>query len=527
MSDTVESTTKTIKKDFVNGNSGTGSTTGSNNNNNSIRCYDAKEFPEMTWFDETISHPAISVPAKDVAHRKKQLKRLMLHDGKNVYLEPSETNKMVSKESSSQQPQQPQRRVLIMNVGVTQDEVRSLTFEGDEINDNNNNNIINNNNSEVNSSSSSIIWIDSFPITRGYYDMSVDEVLRKLLSTTHPVHEIPSSFELVGHIAHVNLRDDCLPYKYWIGRVILDLNQPTIQTVVNKVGTIDSGDSVFRTFQQEVIAGNSTEPDWSVTTVHEHGCCFQLDFRNVYWNSRLSGEHHRLVQLIQKSCRSKSQPNGSNQMEEGQPPQFVVVDLMAGVGPFAIPLTTTIIEPIKKTKNMKSPPRSTAKPQSKPIITVYANDLNPSSTKFLEINSKKNKCTHLHCSNFDARELLQELQAKMINIDHVIMNLPASAPEFLDAFRGWKLEKLPIIHVYCFGIKCKDEATTNNAIIDRCTKSLGCLIDIYTIVTVRNISPTKNMFCISFALPNDARNTTFETISDEDRRAKKQKHSQL
>ena len=46
--------------------------------------------------------------------------------------------------------------------------------------------------------------------------------------------EVPSSFESIGHIAHLNIRDELLPYKHVIGQVIMDKN-PSITTVVNKV----------------------------------------------------------------------------------------------------------------------------------------------------------------------------------------------------------------------------------------------------------------------------------------------------
>jgi tRNA (guanine37-N1)-methyltransferase len=35
--------------------------------------------------------------------------------------------------------------------------------------------------------------------------------------------ELPSSFTHVGHIAHMNLREQYLPYKYLIGRVLIDV----------------------------------------------------------------------------------------------------------------------------------------------------------------------------------------------------------------------------------------------------------------------------------------------------------------
>ena len=86
--------------------------------------------------------------------------------------------------------------------------------------------------------------------------------------------EVPSSFETVGHIAHVNLREEVLCFKHLIGRVLLDKNSSRIKTVLNKacpsdadvgislsglralqVGTISSE---FRVPEFEVLAGDSS-----------------------------------------------------------------------------------------------------------------------------------------------------------------------------------------------------------------------------------------------------------------------------
>lgn len=80
----------------------------------------------------------------------------------------------------------------------------------------------------------------------GYEHFSVDEVLNKLLPN---LAEIPSAFEQAGHLAHLNLRGEALPYKNLIARVLLDKN-PTIKTVVNKIGNIETE---FRTFPMEVL----------------------------------------------------------------------------------------------------------------------------------------------------------------------------------------------------------------------------------------------------------------------------------
>ena len=309
-----------------------------------------------------------------------------------------------------------------------------------------------------------------FQLHLSYTDWTVEEVLRALL----PVPEIPSAFEIVGHIAHMNLRDDLLPFQRIVGKVILDKNAPRIETVVNKIGTIDTE---YRTFGMKVIAGKETE-GWNIVTVKEEGCAFELDFQNVYWNSRLAGEHKRLVKYIKSS---RSSPGTST--------TTIVADAMAGVGPFAVPLTC---------KNQSN-------------VTVYANDLNPTSFRYLEINAKKNKCKGLHCYNMDGRAFLHQLDEspETPTIDHVLMNLPASAPEFLDAFRGWTSHKLPEIHVHCFASKLE---SADQEAIDRCQVALGCEIANAKVHVVRDVSPKKNMYCVSFVLPEAARSLERITI---------------
>lgn len=123
-----------------------------------------------------------------------------------------------------------------------------------------------------------------YNLTLDFKSFSAEEILSKLLpAEISPVR----GYETIGHIAHLNLRDEHEPYKNLIGEVILSKN-PSLRTVITKVGNIKTK---FRTFEMEVIAGdNDTE-----ATVKEAGCTFKLDFRKVYWNSRLGTEHTELA----------------------------------------------------------------------------------------------------------------------------------------------------------------------------------------------------------------------------------------
>lgn len=88
------------------------------------------------------------------------------------------------------------------------------------------------------------------------------------------------------------------------------------------------------------------------------------------------------------------------------------------------------------------------------------------------------------------------------HIDHVVMNLPASAIQFLDAFKGliqrkyWK-GNLPLIHCYCF-IRATE---TPESIIAVAESALKATILDSKFHRVRDVAPNKAMFCLSFRLP--------------------------
>ncbi|KAF8369891.1 hypothetical protein HHK36_032085 [Tetracentron sinense] len=266
---------------------------------------------------------------------------------------------------------------------------------------------------------------------------------------------VPSAFETVGHIAHLNLRDEHLSYKKLIAQVVLDKNKPKIQTVVNKIDAIQND---YRTMQLEVLAGNHS----LVTTVVENGVRFNVDLAAVYWNSRLATERQRLV-----NCFTRND---------------VVCDVFAGVGPIAISA-------------------------AKKVKRVYANDLNPCAVEYLENNSVLNKVERkIEVFNMDGRRFINAIFAsqKAESITHVVMNLPNDAAEYLDAFRGIfrrrSKEKectLPVIHVYGFS-KAQDPEFDFHERIKTALMEVAVEVEMHR---VRLVAPGKWMICASFGLP--------------------------
>ena len=313
-----------------------------------------------------------------------------------------------------------------------------------------------------------------------YQNWRADELVKAI---TPEGLEPATSFSKIGHIIHINLRDNLLPYKTVIAEIHKD-KTPGCRTVINKAQSIDN---TFRNFQIDLLAGDA---DYQVQ-LKENGVNFEFDFSTVYWNSRLSTEHERLVKLLN--------------------PNDVLYDVFAGVGPFAVPA-------------------------GKKRCQVLANDLNPHSFKWLEHNVVKNKVSnYVQTFNKDGREfilenvrdnLLERIEKRDEDMKeysiHIAMNLPALAVTFLDSFVGLlkNNEKgikdsesipVPICHCYCFVKGVDDHKVMAQSLVE---ENIGFKLvkgeTLKDIHFVRNVAPNKDMMRVDILLTSSV---LFDTIT--------------
>lgn len=343
------------------------------------------------------------------------------------------------------------------------------------------------------------ITLEPYYLNLTYEFWKTNEILRAIFSQNE-LKTIPSGFTKVGHVAHINLTEEYKPYGELIAQVIIDKNK-IIKTVVDKKDTIKTQ---FRTFDMKILAGIN---DLNVVE-NELGCVFKFNFEKVYWNSRLSLEHKRLVDSFN--------------------PGDSICDVFAGVGPFTIPA-------------------------AKKKVTVISNDLNPYSVKYLNENITCNKVdNYVKTFNLDGSDFIKAspkilidfcLKEKKITevisknkkrepnikvtsnplfFKHYVMNLPDSSISFLNNFIGLysndtyveniiknaKDFELPYINIYSFEkFSPEFEEPTIEELQKRIRKKIiealnfNIPIDDFEFHYVRKVSPSKIMFCSKFKLP--------------------------
>jgi tRNA (guanine37-N1)-methyltransferase len=185
----------------------------------------------------------------------------------------------------------------------------------------------------------------------------------------HPGRESLPRHELVGGIAIMQDNDPSGAEKILASR-------PSLHTVVFAKGEV-SGE--YRTRELAILAGNPT----TRTQVTEHGHRFIVDLAGAYFSARLSTERQRIL----------------DQVEEGE----VILDMFAGVGPFAVTL-------------------------AKRARLVVACDLNPQAVALMLENIVQNRVKNVLPVLADARRLEGVLPWKF---DRVVMNLPLAGTGFL------------------------------------------------------------------------------------------------
>jgi len=208
----------------------------------------------------------------------------------------------------------------------------------------------------------------------------------------------PHAIDFVGDIAIVEIPSELCKYQNLIGKTILEANS-NVRTVLAKAGIVSG---TYRLREFAIIAG---EP--KTETIHkEYGCQYHVDVAKAYFSPRLSFEHNRVSNLVKEN--------------------EVIVDLFAGVGPFAIQIAKTH-------KN----------------VDVYAVDVNPRAIEFLKKNIRSNRVDEkVHPILGDARQVVKDRLSGVA--DRVIMNLPETAAEFVDVACAAMKKKGGIVHFYAF-----------------------------------------------------------------------------
>lgn len=225
--------------------------------------------------------------------------------------------------------------------------------------------------------------------------------LAEVLSTELPSHllaSLPHALDFVGDIAIIEVPQELDAYKKTIGEAILKTNK-NVRTVLAKAGAVSG---TYRLREFSVIGGEQ-----KTETVHrEFGCQYSVDVAKAYFSPRLSYEHKRVTSLVKEN--------------------ETIVDMFAGVGPFAILIAKTH-------QNVK----------------VFAIDANPKAFEYLKKNIRLNRAVgEVHPFLGDARHVVEE---KVIGVaDRVIMNLPEKAIEFVDAACKALKPEGGMVHFYSF-----------------------------------------------------------------------------
>ena len=268
---------------------------------------------------------------------------------------------------------------------------------------------------------------ESFVPVRSYKDLlQVPAELRPSL---------PTSFDVIGDIAVIKIPAELTRYEGEIARAILGANAAV------KVVAADAGvKGELRVRKLRILAG----PARTETVHREFGLAFKVDAARAYFSPRLGTERLRVAEQVD--------------------PGEAIVDMFAGVGPYAILIAK----------------------RRQPRI-VYAFDANPDAFRYLEENVRRNRATRVATRQGDALTLLTAVEAP----DRAILDYPQD-PE--PAYRASLSRVLPggVIHYYAIlesaAVEAREEALVATA------KAADRGAEVVATREVHGWSPTQKLF---------------------------------
>lgn len=273
------------------------------------------------------------------------------------------------------------------------------------------------------------------------YEVVEHDVERRSTQTLpEDLLDFDASYERLGEVAIIDEDDHDRAQE--LADAIVESDLP-LSVVLDKRSEVKGQERVR---DWEILAGEGTE-----VVYREYGCTFELDLAEVYFSPRLATERHRVVE----------------QVASGEQ----IVDMFAGVGPFAIPM-------------------------AKRGATVVGVDVNETAIEYLRSNAERNdvadRVTAIHG---DVREVASEYAGWA---DRLVMNLPHSAAEFLGAAVKMANDGCTI-HYYDIQPE-EDPFASGEAAIRDVAGSAGFAVEVAARRIVRSYSPQEVNICLDIRL---------------------------
>lgn len=255
--------------------------------------------------------------------------------------------------------------------------------------------------------------------------------------------KLPSAFDVIGHVIVVKLPEELAPHANEVARALL-ATHANARTVALDRGVAGE----YRVRRLEVIAGDPlTETEYV-----ENGVRLLVDPAKAYFSPRLGYERARVASLVV--------------------PGETVVDLFAGVGPWAVLLAKR------------------AKP-----ARVWAVDLNPDAVRLLRRNVESNRVGNVVVPvEADARAFAQEHAGIA---DRVVANLPHDAHRFFEDAAGL-LKPGGILHHHA--ILAEEGVPPHVADLSRRAEAMGRRLSLAGERVVRAYSPTDRHVALDLAI---------------------------